>query len=1168
MKKTFRFLTLSVMLMVGALTSWAADVPKTGDIVGKSQIGGYVVYKVASNTPNGDGWYPVEIQGLSNEGIAAINAGTIELDVPTAFEETFGDSKYKFYVKGIVDGSTTTSFYGYTKITKLTFTTPEWQNKENFVIGEKAFYGCTKLAEINLPANVSEIKADAFNGTAITTFTIPKNLAKLAKGSFNECKKLVTVNVAEGNEALLTIGGNVFGNSQLTTLDLSNASKLETFTGEPFMKIGEFVNRQLTTVKLPSSMKDVDKAFANCEALTTITNLENTKIEAFKDLAFENCKALTTLNLPKGKSNTELLTGTPFKGCAALAHLVFPNDFYGIIGDNTNNVYGTAEADLDALEDITFKAQMAGWIANNSFVKCTSLSKVDFQGALANVDDAPHTKGIGAAFKNIESLTTVNFNGVTIGGTKTTGNVNINDGAFAGTSITSVDFKNISISNTNSAKAFTIATGAFACEDLATVTFGTITTSSKDHKVNILNDAFKSTALTDFTVGAISLGTSDSEVSFGTVGTDFEDAAKYANTLETVSITSFEGGVLRIAENAFRSDALTSVTIGNLASKSNTIKGYVYINKNAFAPASPTANLTLPEKTVKIGNISAWSTTISDYAFTGNLTTAEAGKYAVEIGNLDGNSVVIGYGAFAWTNEDASGALAGDENIKIGNLNGGVTINKLAFKGPQAADSNYDVEIGNFAKTANIAGAVEPAFWGPTPGTSSYKFGNINAASGVEQFAFTGSQDADGNNTTIVEIGDYNDQFQHTGDVRYVKTLKTGKWNVGGPLSRFSGVIEATIGEIPTGKYVTGATCYYLETINFTGAVADANSIRNFEGDKVRTITFPGKKDVLVAEGAVQSQAFKASGDALVAAGTDEKLIVVYQPEVERQAYNIFAQDAFGDTDDKKVVELYTTEWAKQFVFEADGVLVNRLQASDTQIAPGQAITVKMAKKEGDSKAFGKLVVPQGSGMKYKVAKVQGDATINLYSGYLDGTNIYMEAVKASEDTYWIDATDATQVFVVRSSTTDDVVAEAVEEGQGPSKASRWFNAADAEDNDLQYTESEVAKTELVNSTTKWYGKTIYVMANPAKRGFAFLTLDPSKYDMPAKSVYVLGTAAASRLNVIWVEEGETIDHNATAIESVETESENNDAIYNLQGVRVNKAQKGVYIQNGKKVIK
>jgi hypothetical protein len=206
--------------------------------------------------------------------------------------------------------------------------------------------------------------------------------------------------------------------------------------------------------------------------------------------------------------------------------------------------------------------------------------------------------------------------------------------------------------------------------------------------------------------------------------------------------------------------------------------------------------------------------------------------------------------------------------------------------------------------------------------------------------------------------------------------------------------------------------------------------------------------------------------------------------------------------------------------------------------------------------------------MKYKVAKVQGDATINLYSGYLDGTNIYMEAVKASEDTYWIDATDATQVFVVRSSTTDDVVAEAVEEGEGPSKASRWFNAVDAEDNDLQYTESEVAKTELVNSTTKWYGKTIYVMANPAKRGFAFLTLDPNKYDMPAKSVYVLGTAAASRLNVIWVEEGETIDHNATAIESVETESENNDAIYNLQGVRVNNAQKGVYIQNGKKVIK
>ena len=44
------------------------------------------------------------------------------------------------------------------------------------------------------------------------------------------------------------------------------------------------------------------------------------------------------------------------------------------------------------------------------------------------------------------------------------------------------------------------------------------------------------------------------------------------------------------------------------------------------------------------------------------------------------------------------------------------------------------------------------------------------------------------------------------------------------------------------------------------------------------------------------------------------------------------------------------------------------------------------------------------------------------------------------------------------------------------------------------------------------------------------------------------------------------IGNEATAIDAVETvEAENAGAIYNLQGIRVNKVQKGIYIQNGKK---
>ena len=60
--------------------------------------------------------------------------------------------------------------------------------------------------------------------------------------------------------------------------------------------------------------------------------------------------------------------------------------------------------------------------------------------------------------------------------------------------------------------------------------------------------------------------------------------------------------------------------------------------------------------------------------------------------------------------------------------------------------------------------------------------------------------------------------------------------------------------------------------------------------------------------------------------------------------------------------------------------------------------------------------------------------------------------------------------------------------------------------------------------------------------------------------VYIQANTAWDRLNLVF-------EDDATAIKGINKAGENNGAIYNLQGVRVNKAQKGLYIQNGKKYI-
>ena len=59
----------------------------------------------------------------------------------------------------------------------------------------------------------------------------------------------------------------------------------------------------------------------------------------------------------------------------------------------------------------------------------------------------------------------------------------------------------------------------------------------------------------------------------------------------------------------------------------------------------------------------------------------------------------------------------------------------------------------------------------------------------------------------------------------------------------------------------------------------------------------------------------------------------------------------------------------------------------------------------------------------------------------------------------------------------------------------------------------------------------------------------------------------AGRLASVWLDEDGNVESETTGIESVESNGADNDAIYNMQGVRVEKAQKGVYIQNGKKIV-
>jgi len=1185
MKKTFRFLALSFALICGTLSSFAAAPaggPANNTSVGNTTGLGVVNYVVkgwddAIELADGTkGAYKVEIVGLNFEGLQIQPKDLKNLTVPLAFKEQYGTIKPAYVVTSIKATNMTDkeAFYAKTYLETLTFENDLTVTKApvDFTIGAYSFYGCSKLNTLTFPDNVTEIGEYAFQDCAVVNFEIPAKCGTIGEFAFYNCKKLKNVTVRsakdeKGNEiggALKALEGKVFANSTLETLDLEKAYQLKTIgsaSASPFLYNLSDINDQLKTVKLPkafgkaevSNLDDVFSSFMNCTKLETIENLEISVIDDFTADAFNNCQSLKELNFPVGKKGVIMLTGSPFIGCVALKDITFAADFWGTIGDGFKNLFGvvkTDDASLAALETITFKGYLNGTIkaaafgataANGSI--CTSLNTLTITKGLHGGYDGAAAFGASIeanAFSFCEALETVNLNGVTIDGAdKAASDVTLAANSFTNTGIKNLNLGNIAITNQNAAHAFTL-NAAFSSKALETVTIGTITLSHKagdvkSHTVNIKDQAFVGGEnFTKFTVGNIS--NMGGTVTFGdglkpvAYSSDFAATPKQLQTLKEVTFHEIKTDkAVTISDYAFQSDALTTVTIGDLkkldAAKNTAEK--ITINAGAFAAAAP-AKCEVTSKTITIGAIAA-NTDIKAGAFTGadGTATKDTYAYAANIGNIK-----------------------------------------------KAGTADFTLEI------------AAAAFAGPTYGNVTYTIGNIvdNAdMSKIVAGAFVGAQDnaTDKNKNTVVNIGSYEKAFQNNNTFTNVKELTAAAWKAADNLNRFNVPYKVTVTGDMTQDMYGDLGDKMVKEIDLQGNVT--GKLQQF-GEAVRTITFGTDKEV--AKGAIAADAF---AQAATQAQTDKETInITYQCSEGKEAlYNpIFVETSFGSTKEPRVAVLFTTEWAKNNIFENTNPTtgypngINRLTISTSEVAPTAAdVTAKVVAAKNGNYKYGKLYLPKGKNLKYKVdAKVSGSKNgVNVFSGHLDNDNIYMKQLDTYKGFYWIDATKADQVFVVRTSdmTATEITVEFVDDADELNDAKNyyWFLDTDANKNCLRYATSAVVNQELQNNT-EFKGQTIYMMASPAKYNLAFAQLDQyadSKKDLPKNSIYVVSPTdprtAAARLNVIFDDPNET-EGNTTAIESVELENAQDGAIYNLQGVRVNKAGKGIYVINGKKVIR
>lgn len=202
------------------------------------------------------------------------------------------------------------------------------------VIGEEAFYECSELCDINIPASVEEIGDAAFYSAKFTEFVIPETVKKIGERLFSECSSLRYVKLPEN---VTEIGDYIFkGCKALEGIKIPDDVK----------RIGRYAFdncKALTEITIPEGVTEIGiSAFGNCEKLTeivipnSVTELGNgvfqwcsklrsvslsENISRIGSYAFLYCKALTEITLPDGI--TEIDTSA-FNGCYELSEIILP----------------------------------------------------------------------------------------------------------------------------------------------------------------------------------------------------------------------------------------------------------------------------------------------------------------------------------------------------------------------------------------------------------------------------------------------------------------------------------------------------------------------------------------------------------------------------------------------------------------------------------------------------------------------------------------------------------------------------------------------------------------------------------------------------------------------------------------------------------------------------
>ena len=216
------------------------------------------------------------------------------------------------------------------------------------VIPDYAFENCTSLSTINFPDTLVQIRACAFSGTALESFTAPRSLLSIWDYAFKDCDVLKNVELTNVN----SLGNSIFENCKM-----------------------------LESIQLPDTLQEIgDYAFSGCVSLNKI-EMPNNPISISKSLFYETAYYNDSSNWENGilyvdgylvvgnndlsnytectiKEGTIVIANNAFQNVGkSLKKLVLPNGLYKIGKSAFSGLTSLVEINIpDTVQSIGYAA--------------------------------------------------------------------------------------------------------------------------------------------------------------------------------------------------------------------------------------------------------------------------------------------------------------------------------------------------------------------------------------------------------------------------------------------------------------------------------------------------------------------------------------------------------------------------------------------------------------------------------------------------------------------------------------------------------------------------------------------------------------------------------------------------------------------------------------------